>query len=50
MLEATASALPVERLPIAAIASVSISFSINTLYASNPLYLTIPEAGQAAAK
>ncbi|HEY5314236.1 MAG TPA: hypothetical protein VIK18_17015, partial [Pirellulales bacterium] len=42
VLEAAAGALPVERLPIAAIASVSISFSINTFYASNPVYLTVP--------
>lgn len=44
VLEAAAGALPVERLPIAAIASVSISFSINTFYASNPVYLTVPAA------
>lgn len=44
VLEAAANALPVERLPIAALASVSISFSINTMYASNPVYLTIPAA------
>jgi hypothetical protein len=50
VLEASAAAKPVERLPIAVIAGVSISFSINTLYASNPLSLTIPEANQAARK
>ena len=33
---------PVERLPIAVIARVSITFSITTNYASNPIYLTIP--------
>lgn len=44
VLEATSKAVPVERLPIAALADVSISFSISTRYASNPLYLTIPAA------
>jgi hypothetical protein len=42
VLEATEKALPVERLPIAAVAGVSISFSIDTRYASNPIFLTIP--------
>lgn len=42
ILEAKADALPVERLPIAAMAGVSVSFSIDTKYASNPLFLTIP--------
>ncbi len=41
-LEAKADALAVERLPIGVIAGVSISFSVNTLYSSNPIYLTIP--------
>lgn len=41
ILEASPKATPVERLPIAAVASVSISFSINTNYASNPIHLTI---------
>jgi hypothetical protein len=41
-LEATSAALPVERLPIAVMAGVSVSFSIDTKYASNPLFLTIP--------
>lgn len=41
-LEATAAALPVERLPVAVLAGVSVSFSIDTKYASNPLFLTIP--------
>jgi hypothetical protein len=44
VLEAAANATPVERLPIAALASVSISFSINTMYASNPVYLTVAPA------
>lgn len=42
ILEAKADALAVERLPIAAMAGVSVSFSIDTKYASNPLFLTIP--------
>ncbi|MCE9608276.1 MAG: hypothetical protein K8U03_25605 [Planctomycetia bacterium] len=41
-LEATSAALPVERLPIAVLAGVSVSFSIDTKYASNPIFLTIP--------
>ncbi len=44
VLEAAANATPVDRLPIAALASVSISFSINTMYASNPVYLTVAPA------
>ncbi len=50
VLEASPNAQAVQRLPIAVVAGISISFSINTLYASNPLYLTIPEASQPAAK
>lgn len=42
ILEAASGALPVQRLPIAVMAGVSISFSIETKYASNPIYLTIP--------
>jgi len=41
ILEASPTALAVERLPIAAAAQVSISFSVNTTYASNPIYLTV---------
>ena len=41
ILEADAKAVPVERLPIAVLARVSISFSITTNYASNPLSLTV---------
>jgi hypothetical protein len=41
-LEAAADALSVERLPIAVMAGVSISFSIETKYASNPIFLTVP--------
>lgn len=43
ILEASASALPVEKLPIAVLAGVSISFSIDTKYASNPILLTVPD-------
>jgi len=50
ILEATAKAIPVTRLPIAAIARVGITFSITTNYASNPVYLTIPVADATAAK
>ena len=42
VLEASDKAIPVERLPIAALARVSITFSITTNYASSPVYLTIP--------
>ncbi len=41
VLEAADNATPVERMPVAVVAQVSISFSINTLYASNPIYLTV---------
>lgn len=41
VLTASDKVTPVERLPIAVVAQVSISFSINTLYASNPIYLTV---------
>ncbi len=41
VLEATDKAVPVERLPIAVLARVSITFSITTNYASNPVYLTV---------
>jgi len=41
ILEADEKAMPVENLPIAAMARVSISFSITTNYASNPLSLTV---------
>lgn len=44
VLEAAANALPVERLPIAVLARVSISFSVTTNYCSNPICLTIPAA------
>jgi hypothetical protein len=43
VLEAAASALPVERLPISVLAGVNFSFTINTIYGSNPVYLTIPQ-------
>ncbi|MEZ6131575.1 MAG: PPC domain-containing protein [Planctomycetaceae bacterium] len=43
VLEATDKAVLVERLPIAAIARVPITFSITTNYATNPIYLTVTE-------
>lgn len=50
ILEASNEALPVERLPIAVMARVSITFSITTNYASNPLLLTIPAKNETAQK
>ena len=41
ILEASDKAVAVERLPIAVLARVSITFSITTNYASNPVYLTV---------
>jgi hypothetical protein len=41
ILEADDKALAVARLPIAVLARVSITFSITTNYASNPIYLTV---------
>lgn len=41
ILEASKDALAVERLPIAVMAGCSVSFSIDTKYASNPVYLTV---------
>lgn len=49
-LEAAKDALAVERFPLAVMAGVSVSFSIDTKYASNPVYLTIPAAEKAADK
>lgn len=46
VLQASSKALPIERQPIAALASVSISFSVTTRYASNPVYLTIAKEVQ----
>ena len=43
ILEATDKALTVQRLPIAALARVPITFSITTNYATNPVYLTVTE-------
>ena len=42
-LEASRSALLVDRLPIAALARVPITYSIMTNYATNPIYLTVTE-------
>jgi hypothetical protein len=41
ILEASDKALTVEKLPIAVLARVSITFSITTNYASNPIHLTV---------
>ena len=41
VLEATQNALTVDRLPIAALARVPITYSIMTNYASNPIYLSV---------
>ncbi len=41
ILEAAPAAVAVERLPVAVVAQVSISFSVNTNYASNPIFLTV---------
>lgn len=41
ILEASDKAVTVEKLPIGVLARVSITFSITTNYASNPLYLTV---------
>ena len=41
ILQAVPNALPVERLPVAVVVQVSISFSVNTNYASNPVFLTV---------
>lgn len=49
-LEAAKDALAVERFPIAVMAGVSVSFSIDTKYASNPVYLSIPAAAKATEK
>lgn len=44
ILEASKDALAVDKYPIAVMAGVSVSFSIDTKYASSPIYLTIPAA------
>jgi hypothetical protein len=41
ILAAAPTALAVERLPVAVVAQVSISFSVNTNYASNPVLVTV---------
>ncbi len=48
VLEASDKALPVQRLPIAVLARVSVTFSITTNYASNPVYLTVEAADKTA--
>lgn len=42
VLQASDKPLPVQKLPIAVIARVPITFSITTNYASNPILLTVP--------
>ncbi len=41
ILEASDKAVAVEKIPVAVLARVSITFSITTNYASNPIYLTV---------
>lgn len=41
ILEASDKAVAVDKLPVAVLARVSITFSITTNYASNPIYLTV---------
>lgn len=41
ILDATDKAQPVEKLPIGIVARVPVSFSINTNYSTNPIFLTI---------
>jgi hypothetical protein len=41
VLEATSSALALERFPITVLAGVNFSFTVNTTYGSNPVYLTV---------
>ncbi len=48
ILEAAPDALPVERLPIAVMARVYITYSISTNYGSNPLHLTVRNRGLAS--
>jgi len=49
-LQASATAMPVKRLPIAAVARVPITYSIMTSYASNPVFLTVAAAAAAGTK
>ena len=42
VLEASPEALPIERLPFAALARVPVTYSIMANYASSPIFLTIP--------
>ncbi|MGE3999539.1 MAG: PPC domain-containing protein [Planctomycetaceae bacterium] len=50
ILEASDSAVPVERLPISVLARVSITFSITTNCGSNPILLTVPAKAETAQK
>ncbi|HWA97164.1 MAG TPA: hypothetical protein VG713_01665, partial [Pirellulales bacterium] len=46
VIEVAADAKPIERRPIAVLAGVNISFSVNTVYGSNPIYLTVAPAAK----
>lgn len=50
ILQADNTVKPVKDLPIAPIAGVSVTFSISTLYCSNPVYLTIEDPKPVAQK
>ncbi|QDU63628.1 hypothetical protein Pan216_45090 [Planctomycetes bacterium Pan216] len=50
ILDIAKTAKPIEKFPLAAIAQVSITFSINTTYASKPIYLTIAPPEEKAKK
>ena len=41
---------PLKRFPIAVMGRISMSFSISTNYASNPIHLTIPDASAKAGR
>jgi hypothetical protein len=50
VLEAAANAMPIEPFPITVLAGANISFTINTIYGSNPIYLTVAsKSGKPAA-
>lgn len=46
ILEATDKAQPVEKLPIGIVTRVPVSFSINTNYSTNPIFLTVTPAAK----
>ncbi len=49
VLEASDKAAPIEQFPISVLAGVNISFSVNTIYASNPIALTVAKKETVAA-